>query len=193
MANPQKNKGARYERAAVDYFVEHHPHLVDVKNPARLLGEGRNEDGGDLNLLSDTTVQVKAWSDLGAAIRSAATTVVEQADYADKPYAIGMVPIPRSRKGSVEWVMCCLPDTLPVKIGQPVVSWARVTDMISWLRDDIGPKGFQAYDRNRRIGILSHASSDDIWCFPPEVFAGALTQARTKDSNPRDTSVLEVV
>ncbi|GAA2031105.1 hypothetical protein GCM10009720_09220 [Yaniella flava] len=187
MANPQKNKGARNERAAVEFFVEHFADLVDVKNPARLLGEGRREDGGDLNLLSDTTVQVKAWADLGAAIRSAATTVIEQADYADKPYAIGMVPVPRARKGTIEWIMCCLPDTLPAYVGEPVVSWARVTDLLTWLRDDTGPKGFQVHPRHQRIGTLSHASSADIWCFPPEVFVQALRQARTT----RDTSVLQ--
>lgn len=189
VANPQKNKGARYERAAVDFFVEHFSDLVDVKNPARLLGEGRREDGGDLNLLSDTTVQVKAWADMGAAIRSAATTVIEQAQYADKPYAIGMVPIPRARKGTVEWVMCCLPGTLPYTLNQPVDSWARVSDLLTWLRDDTGPKGYEVFPRNQRIGVLSHASSDDIWCFPPEVFVESLSTARTT----RGASVLEVV
>lgn len=178
MANPNKNKGARYERAAVEYFVEHYPQLVDVKNPARLLGEGRREDGGDLNLFSDTTVQVKAWNNMGAGIRSAATTVIEQADYADKPYSIGMVPINGARKGTVSWVMACLPGMLPAEVGQPVVSWARVSDLITWLRDDEGPKGFQVYDRTQRIGVLSHASAPDVWCFPVEAFAASLATAR---------------
>lgn len=190
MANRQKNKGARYERAAVDAFVELYPQLVDVKNPARLLGEGRKEDGGDLNLFSDTTVQVKAWNNMGAGIRAAATTVVDQAEYADKPFSVGMVPINGARKDTVAWVMCCLPDMMPSVIATPIVRWARISDLTAWLRDDVGPKGFQPYPRHQRIAELSHASAQPVWCFPMETFVLSLATARGEVHNVGEELVL---
>src|SRR5699024_1669876 len=106
------------------------------------------------------------------------TTVIEQAEYADKQFSVGMVPINGARKDTVSWVMCCLPDMMPSAIGTPVVSWARISDLTGWLRDDVGQKGFQPYPRHQRIAQLSHASAQPVWCFPMETFAWSLATAR---------------
>lgn len=181
MPNSSQDKGKRFERKAVKFFIDEYPHLIDVKNPARLLGEGRREDGGDLNVFADTTIQVKAWGNLGSAIHAAARSAVDQADYADKPFAVGMVPVPRAKPGTLGWVFCRLAGSAPQTLSEPVVTWSRVSDLIAWLRDDDGPKGYRAYDRGSRIAVLKHGSAPEVEVMAAEAWTQALAAARTSD------------
>lgn len=181
MPNANQDKGKRNERNAVKFLVEHFEDLVDVKNPARLLGEGRREDGGDLNVFSDTTVQVKAWKNLGAGIHDAARSAVEQADYADKTFAVGMVPIPRAQPGTVSWLFCQLADAdASVEVADSVVTFARASDLITWIRDDAGPKGYIAHDRQVRVATLKHGSAPAVEVMTSEAWSRGLASARTR-------------
>lgn len=180
MPNKSQDKGKRFERKAVKFFVDEYADLIDVKNPARLLGEGRREDGGDLNVFADTTIQVKAYKDLGSAIHAAARSALTQADYADKPYAVGMVPVPRAQPGTVGWAFCRLAGCAPVTAAGPVVSWSRVSDLMVWLRDDDGPKGYPAYDRQQRIAVLKHGTAPPVEVMTPQAWTEALAAARTR-------------
>ncbi len=106
MTNASKNKGDRGEREAVGAFLEACPDLC-VWNAQRLLGAGRKEDVGDLLVIDDVAVQVKAYkaSSLSAAVYDAATGATEQAGHARKPFALGLVLIPNARKNAVRWAV----------------------------------------------------------------------------------------
>lgn len=64
MTNPQKNKGDRAERELAQQLELRLGFRV-----RRKLGAGRADDTGDIDGLPDTTVQVKNYADVLAAIR----------------------------------------------------------------------------------------------------------------------------
>lgn len=105
MANPSKAKGDKAERDAVAYLVEQVPHLV-LPRAMRKLGAGRKEDTGDLHVFGDVAIQVRNYrmEQIGQAIRSSAVDALEKAANGDLPYALGMVPYPRARAGTVRWL-----------------------------------------------------------------------------------------
>lgn len=108
MAHPSKAKGDGAEREVVGVLTELIPHLV-MTNPRRLLGAGRREDEGDLYVLRDTTFQVRAYKNVALGLRTAAADACVQQGFADTPMAVGLVPIPRSRKNldddhTVRWL-----------------------------------------------------------------------------------------
>lgn len=170
--NPSKAKGDRAEREAVAELVSLAPDLVSVHNPQRKLGAGRAEDTGDLWVFHDVAIQVRSYdtSRLGIAIRSAAVDAVVQATNAGVPYALGMVPIPGSRKGTVRWLACGLdwPDSGPTpdsRTDGPLVDlrdgpcrqpveFRQVGRAITWLRNDDGPYGYEARPREARVARL---------------------------------------
>lgn len=106
MANPNKRKGDAAEREAVVALLELAPDLA-VWNAQRMLGAGRKEDVGDLLVFPDVTIQVKAAKpeNLSRAIYQAADGAKVQAARARKPFALGLVQVPRARKvGAVRWM-----------------------------------------------------------------------------------------
>src|SRR5690625_4924548 len=105
MASFSKNKGDRAEREAVEYLQQVADDLV-VPRAQRMLGAGRADDVGDLRVLADVAVQVRNYKldSLGAALRSAAMDAVAQAANGDIPHALGLVPYPRARAGTVRWL-----------------------------------------------------------------------------------------
>jgi len=112
MVNANKAKGDKHEREAVNAFLELCPDLC-VWNAQRLLGAGRKEDVGDLLVIDDVAVQVKAFKreSLSAAIYDAANGAVVQAGHARKDFALGMAVVPRARKDKVRWA--CVVHTWP--------------------------------------------------------------------------------
>lgn len=155
MANSAKNKGDRAERDAVAYLLETCPDLC-LPKAKRMLGAGRAEDVGDLYVFRDTAVQVRAYKmdSLGAAIRSSARDAVAQADNGDMDHALGLVPFPRARPGTVKWLACTTPEAWPGPLPIDPVGFKMVSRALTWLRDDDGPHGFLAYSRVERVGLL---------------------------------------
>ncbi|WIB65460.1 hypothetical protein [Curtobacterium sp. MCBD17_040] len=117
MTNSSKDKGDRGEREAVEAFQTLCPDLL-VWNAQRLLGAGRKEDVGDLLVIDDVAVQVKAFAAkyLSKGVYEAANGAAIQAGHARKPHAVGMVLVPRARKDKVRWVMVA--HTWPAPIDE---------------------------------------------------------------------------
>lgn len=153
MANKSKDKGDRYERAAVKYIIDAVPGLVDAKTPMRLLGAGRKDDVGDLNLFTDAAIQVKAVANMGQAVRSAVEGSVVQASNAKVEFALGMVPVQGARKTGVNWLACTAVDRWPLPV-EPVAEFSLISKALDWLRDDVGPYGYRVWPRAERICLL---------------------------------------
>lgn len=116
MPHPSKVKGDRAELEAVAWFKEHAADEV-VWDAQRMLGAGRAEDIGDLKVLADTAVQVKAYKDtaLSAGLYQAAAGARDQALRARHPYQVGMVLVPRARAHQVRWAASALAWPTPVE------------------------------------------------------------------------------
>lgn len=160
MANPSKAKGDAAEREAVEVLRAFAPDLV-LPKAQRLLGAGRKEDVGDLYVFDDVAVQVKNFQaeKIGQAIRQAATGATMQALNGDKRFALGMVPIPRAPKsGAVRWLACVEEWPQMDRPGhpapEPIVDFNLVSRLVDWIRDDEGPHGYAAWDREVRLGVL---------------------------------------
>lgn len=178
MANPAKRKGDINELKAVSFLVETAPELVSVKKPMRKLGAGRSDDEGDLSVYSDCAIQVRAVDNLGTALRSAARDAKVQAANAFQEYGLGMVPIPRARQGTVQWLATTLIDEWPAQVD-PVATFKQVSKAVEWLRDDVGPHGYMQHDRIDRICILEGGDEliliapIDAWIYDYAPFSAA--------------------
>jgi hypothetical protein len=175
MANSAKDKGDRFEREAVPVVVDLLPEFA-LPKAMRHLGAGRKEDVGDLYVLPDTAVQVKAWKDTGSGIRAAAAGSVIQAGHGDMGYALGMYPILKTRAHQVRWLACVAPGRWPVPV-EPVAEFAMVSKALAWVRADEAPYGFRAWDRLERIGLLAGPGEPTLIA-PIEAWAHAYRQAR---------------
>lgn len=175
MANRSKDKGDRFEREAVPVLVDLLPEFA-LPKAMRHLGAGRAEDVGDLYVLPDTAVQVRAYKDPGKGIRSSAHDAVIQAGHGDKDIALGMFPILGARKDQVRWLACVAPGRWPVPV-EPVAEFAMVTKALTWIRADAAPHGFRAWDRLERVGLLA-GTGEPTLIAPIEAWAHAYRQAR---------------
>jgi hypothetical protein len=108
MSHPNKAKGDRYEREAAELLTRLSPWVVE-----RTYGAGRNGDVGDLRGLPRTVVQVKAWSNLAAAIRAGLDGAEVQRYNARELYGVAMIRRPkvRGRCDGDQWVVCMSPAT----------------------------------------------------------------------------------
>lgn len=176
MANKSKDKGDRYERAAVKYIIETTPDLVDSKLPMRMLGAGRAEDIGDLNLFTDTAIQVKAVSSMGLAVRSAVEGSVAQAANGKVEFALGMVPVQGARKTQVNWLAATAVDRWPEPV-EHVAEFALISKALAWLKDDSGPYGYRVWPRSERICLLTGPGTPCLVA-PFSAWTDALARAR---------------
>lgn len=187
MGNSSKNKGDRAEREAVEYLQHAVPDLV-VPRAQRMLGAGRADDVGDLRVLPDVAVQVRNYKldCLGAALRSAAVDAVAQAANGDMPLALGMVPFPRARSGSVRWLASWVrpPVSLPVEAHE----FASVSKAAAWVRDDQGPYGYRVWSREQRVAHLG-GRGDHVFVAPAEAWLALYRQTR---ASGRHSSVIWV-
>ncbi|MEH0110624.1 hypothetical protein V6N00_13010 [Tersicoccus sp. MR15.9] len=174
MTNKSKDKGDRFEREAVKVLIEALPGLTRPK-AMRLLGAGRKEDVGDLAVLPDAAIQVRAKKDMGASIRSAAVDSVTQAGHGDMRFALGMVPILGTRAHQVRWIATTVPEAWPVPVT-PVAEFAMVSRALTWMRDDAGPHGYRVWERTERIGLLA-GPGPTVLVAPLEAWAAAYTTA----------------
>lgn len=178
MANRAKAKGDRAERDAVRYLLETCRDLC-LPKAQRLLGAGRAEDVGDLYVFADVAVQVRAYKmdSIGAAVRSSARDSIVQADNGDMDYALGLVPFPRARPGTVKWLACVQPEAWPTGAPEGTIPFALISRTLTWVRDDDGPHGFLAYPRDRRIALLSGGDCAPVLVAPFEAWLVAYRQA----------------
>lgn len=91
MSNPQKNKGDRNEREAAALITDLLGYPV-----RRKLGAGRAEDTGDMHGIPDTVIQVAAWNDYAAAVRTKPLGAETQRVNAGCTYAATWVKFPRA-------------------------------------------------------------------------------------------------
>lgn len=176
MTNASKDKGDRFEREAVAMLKDLCPDLC-LDKAKRMLGAGRAEDVGDLYVFADVAVQVRAYkmTSIGGAIRSSAKDSITQAGHGDMPYALGLVPYPGARAGTVRWIACV--EQWPVELPIEPIPFAMVGKALAWLRDDNGPHGFMAYPRTRRIGVLAGGSTKPVLMTPVEAWVAAYREA----------------
>ncbi|MCU6479080.1 hypothetical protein [Arthrobacter sp. A2-55] len=175
MANSSKEKGDRYEREAVPVFAHLLPEFV-VKKPRRMLGAGRQDDVGDLAVLPDVAIQVRALVNMGKAVRTSSADAVSQAANGDMPYSLGVVPVQGARKDQVRWLACVDVDSWPTPV-EPVAEFSIVSKALAWVRDDKGPYGYQVWDRAARIGLLSGQGSPALVA-PLEAWVEAYRHAK---------------
>lgn len=159
MANSAKQKGDRAEREAVEVLKLMAPNLC-VEGAIRMLGAGRKDDVGDLRVFDDVAVQVRNYrvEALGLALRSSAVDATAQALNGRVRFALGMVPVPRARKGTVRWLASCERWPMPLWEGGGLVEpceFTQVSKAVAWLRDDIGSVESPALNREVRVARLS--------------------------------------
>lgn len=176
MANSSKDKGDRFERESVPVLVNLLPEFA-LEKAMRFLGAGRKEDVGDLYVLPDAAIQVKAWDNMGGAIRTAVSGSVVQAGHGDKEYALGMVPILGARVQQVRWLACVAPGRWPVPV-EPVAEFAMVSKALTWVKDDKGPYGYRVWNRLERIALLG-GPGEPALIAPIEAWAAAYRSAHS--------------
>lgn len=183
MAHPSKSKGDRAERDAVAYLVEMSPDLV-LPKAMRKLGAGRKEDTGDLHVFPDVAVQVRSYAltSIGLALRSAAVDAVAQAANGDARFALGLVPYPRARAGTVRWIASWI--DAPVDLGVEPVGLKMVGKALVWVRDDTGPHGYLARPRTERIAHLT-GNGAAVMIAPYEAWLARYRLARKRAQTQR--------
>lgn len=172
--NSSKRKGDVGEREAfrvLTGLLPDHAYPPGDPRAGRELGAGRAADRGDLSVLPDVAVQVKAWkaSALGQAVRQAAAGAARQAVNRSVPLAVGMSLVERARADSVRWIASTLPGDWPVEPAQKA-TFATIGKALAWLRDDTGPAGYRPWPRTERVCLLAD-SSGRVLLAPIEAWA----------------------
>ncbi|MFS0884965.1 hypothetical protein [Aeromicrobium sp. 179-A 4D2 NHS] len=158
MANAAKNKGDRAEREACEILKALAPNLC-VEGAIRMLGAGRLDDVGDLRVFEDVAVQVRNYkmTNIGGALRSAATDSVIQAKNGRVSVGLGMVPIPGARKTGVRWLASCMEWPMPLWEDGGLIDpteFKMVSKAIDWLRDEKIRDGVHPVSRELRVARL---------------------------------------
>ena len=97
MANPSKSKGDKYELEAARVLSE----LLSIP-VRRKLGAGRLDDAGDLDGVTDLTIQVKAYNDLARGVLAGLKDCPRNQANAGTAFGVSMV---RIRGGRWAFVM----------------------------------------------------------------------------------------
>lgn len=108
MSSPQKDKGDRAEREISELLTE----LTGLP-VRRKLGAGRKDDEGDLEGLPDITVQVAAWKDTLAAVRTKPLEAEQQRLNAGSSLVVTLVKLNRAG-----WRAVMTPEQLAAWIGR---------------------------------------------------------------------------
>lgn len=182
MVNSSKNKGDVNERAAHKLLIKSIPDLMDdVEKPIRAYGAGRRDDEGDLRMLSDTSIQVKAYQmkTLGTGLRQAADGAIRQAKNAGVPYGVGLVPIPGARTdgSQVRWLFSARPGVVSSdSVPGAVAEFKTISKLLQWVRTESLP-GFIVHPRAARVGLLLGAGGD-LLVGPMEAWVSRLREIR---------------
>ncbi len=97
MAHPSKRKGDKYELEAARLMTE-----MFGTEVRRKLGAGRTDDTGDLEGLDGLTIQVKAYTNVGAGVLAGLKDGPSNQANAGTPFGVSMV---RIRGGAWAFVM----------------------------------------------------------------------------------------
>ena len=170
MVNPQKDKGDRFERLALALWVERVPELL-VARPERELGAGRAEDKGDLKVLPDCAIQVKAHNDTIRAVTQAAAGADRQKSHREVPLGVGMVPVMRARTSSVKWLMCAQEWPAHPDPGSYLVT-GLTGRAVERVRDDSC-----GISREQRLAVVVRAGNPDVWVGTFEAWVAAYRRA----------------
>jgi len=108
MSSPQKNKGDRAEREISELLTALTGYQV-----RRKLGAGRKDDEGDLEGIPNVTVQVAAWKDTLAAVRTKPIEAEQQRINAGNPLVVTLVKLNRAG-----WRAVMTPEQLAAWIGR---------------------------------------------------------------------------
>lgn len=160
-----KDKGDRAEREALAYVKEHWSHLVR-SNPMRMLGAGRRDDIGDLAVIDDVVIQVKAASPQTVVrqLRLAAAGAAAQRENADVAWGVGLVKHPRARYGSVRWVVATY--QWPGHVEALECGSSSVT-ALAHARNEL------AGDRETRVAVVKGRGMPAMWISPIEAWMAA--------------------
>lgn len=176
MANPRKRKGDRFERKAVRFLSDLVPDLL-VSRPMRKLGAGRKDDSGDLWVLADVAVQVKAWADLPAGVLLAARGAKAQAANGALRFSVGMIPIPGGRAPGLTWVFTTYDWPGPLDVSAHPV-FGLTSRACGYLRDDAGPC------RAERIAVVRRAGEPPLVLSTGQAWAAAYRRALAGQAAP---------
>lgn len=166
MAHPSKAKGDKAERECVEALVMLAPDLC-CELPMRMLGAGRKDDIGDIRVLDDTTMQVKAYKNVAAGVRLAANGAMVQQVRAGLTFSVGLVPVPRApiaNPNRVRWLASAIewPDPL---VGErsttETFQTASFKKALAWIVD---PKVDIPFDE--RVVELVMAGKPTLWVGP---------------------------
>src|SRR5699024_4247618 len=93
----------------------------------------------------------------------------------DHDFALGLVPYPRARAGTVRWIASWVqsPGDLPVE----PVEFKIVSKAAAWARDDTGPHGYLVRPRTERIAHLT-GSGAPVLIAPYEAWLAMYTARR---------------
>lgn len=166
MANPQKTKGDKFERAALAHFRAVCPDLVGEF--ADRIKAGSRKDLGDLYVFEDVVVQVKAYNDSVRACKLASDGATRQQSNTGKAIAVGMVPVPNARKNtSVHWLFVAQRWPIPVAEDAVFVTGMAGTAIEHVRNDKLG------IPRANRIAVVRRAADPDLWIGPWEAWVAA--------------------
>ena len=101
MTNSAKDKGDRTEREVEALLRD----LLGISEIRRALGAGRQDDMGDIDNIPDTVIQVAAWADILAAIRSKLVGCQQQQKNARAKFGASFI---RMRGG--KWIVTMTPE-----------------------------------------------------------------------------------
>lgn len=88
MANPNKDKGTRFESAVERELKEAGIAAVKPRQTGRY-------DIGDIHVQDDIVLQAKAWANLTSALREGTAGATKQAEHAKRPFGFAVVKKPR--------------------------------------------------------------------------------------------------
>jgi hypothetical protein len=168
--NANKNKGDAFEREAVAVLLEIAPeHMLKSGVRMRELGAGRKEDMGDVRILRDTVVQVKAWKNVTSGIRQGSDGAERQRLNAGALWGAAMVPLPNSRKVlddgvTVRWLAASYewPDpNVGNRSTTETFTTAKFTAALDWLKDKKND-----VPRELRVVELTHGRLGTLWIAP---------------------------
>lgn len=150
---------------------------MDVWKPQRMLGAGRKEDIGDVEIFTDVAIQVRCYqaAKLGIALRSAAFDARTQSANGNRRHYLGLVPYPGARTGSVRWIAAAVDWPTPT---EPVAEFALVTKALAWVRTDAAPHGFLAHPRRQRLGTLLGSGAGPVLFAPLEAWLESYRSTR---------------
>lgn len=138
-----------------------------LDKPRRKLGAGRQDDMGDLDVLPNVCVQVRALADVTCALRSAAADAVVQAGRAGYPYGLGLVPLPRARSEAVRWLAAAHEWPLEQDADEIAVYGTTAAAVVHVRNEKMG------VPRSRRVAVVRRTGQPDLFIAPIEAWVGA--------------------